>query len=203
MDNLSLSSTAYLDIAHFDLTAVIDLSELESNPESNRYISFIKGRVGRRVSDFFLDFMQAEVGFDAKQQSQILMQAVHDFCSDKAFDKEDSMQIKKSVFDYCNGQIKSGEEVSVRELSSELPVADDSIGFFEFTKDNGYGLDESIPCDSSAIKKLKKFFGAGGGLNITFESLLLGERVFYDPETDTLTIKGTPPNLRDQLTRNV
>jgi nucleoid-associated protein YejK len=26
--------------------------------------------------------------------------------------------------------------------------------------------------------------------------MLLGERVFWDPATDTLTIKGTPPNLR-------
>lgn len=51
------------------------------------------------------------------------------------------------------------------------------------------------------MRKLTKFVGAGGGLNISFDSLLMGERVFYDPETDTLTIKGTPPNLRDQLTR--
>lgn len=29
----------------------------------------------------------------------------------------------------------------------------------------------------------------------------IGERVFYDPETDTLTIKGTPPALRDKLVR--
>jgi nucleoid-associated protein len=52
------------------------------------------------------------------------------------------------------------------------------------------------------MRKLTKFVGAGGGLNVSFDSLLLGERIFYDPETDTLTIKGTPPNLRDQLTRN-
>jgi nucleoid-associated protein len=25
--------------------------------------------------------------------------------------------------------------------------------------------------------------------------------VFYDQDTDTLTIKGCPPNLKDQLTR--
>ncbi|WP_412767566.1 hypothetical protein [Vibrio anguillarum] len=27
--------------------------------------------------------------------------------------------------------------------------------------------------------------------------------MFYDAETDTLTIKGTPPNLRDQLVRGL
>jgi nucleoid-associated protein len=29
----------------------------------------------------------------------------------------------------------------------------------------------------------------------------LGERIFWDAATDTLTIRGTPPNLRDQLQR--
>ncbi|TEA27229.1 nucleoid-associated protein, partial [Candidatus Schmidhempelia bombi] len=37
---------------------------------------------------------------------------------------------------------------------------------------------------------------------INFDMELLGERIQWDPTTDTLTIKGTPPNLRDQLQRN-
>ncbi|PNG65016.1 nucleoid-associated protein YejK [Vibrio vulnificus] len=201
MDNLSLSSTTYLDIDHFELAAVIDLSMLEADPQSNRYLSFAKGRVGRRFSDFFLDFLQAEIGYNAKQQSQILMQAVNDFCSDQNLERDESIQLKKQVFDYCNYQIKSGEEVSVSELSGELPPNVNGVSFLSFTQEQGYDIESSFHGDSATIKKLKKFVGAGGGLNITFESLLLGERVFYDPETDTLTIKGTPPNLRDQLTR--
>ncbi|MFA0464688.1 nucleoid-associated protein YejK, partial [Vibrio sp. 10N.261.45.F1] len=35
----------------------------------------------------------------------------------------------------------------------------------------------------------------------SFDSSLLGEKIFYDPETDTLTLT-PPPNLKDQLTRN-
>ncbi|WP_183071554.1 nucleoid-associated protein, partial [Salmonella enterica] len=42
---------------------------------------------------------------------------------------------------------------------------------------------------------------SGGGLTINFDAMLLGERIFWDPATDTLTIKGTPPNLREQLQR--
>ncbi|MFA0125557.1 nucleoid-associated protein, partial [Vibrio sp. 10N.261.48.A2] len=101
--------------------AVIDLSTFETDSDSNRYLSFIKGRVGRKVSDFFLDFLQAEVGFDAKQQNQVLMQAVEDFCSDAKLDKEEKVSFKKSVHDYCNDQKKCGEEVNVKELSGELP----------------------------------------------------------------------------------
>lgn len=201
MDNLSLSATAYLDIAKMDLAAVVDLSTFETDTESNRYLSFIKGRVGRKVSDFFLDFLQAEVGFDAKQQNQVLMQAVENFCADAKLDREEKMSVKKQVHDYCNGQKKLGEEVCVKELSGELPDFGDVGSFVNYTQDQGYELEESFPVDSACVRKLTKFVGAGGGINLTFDALLLGERVFYDAETDTLTIKGTPPNLRDQLSR--
>ncbi len=201
MDNLSLSATAYLDIAKMDLAAVIDLSTFETDSDSNRYLSFIKGRVGRKVSDFFLDFLQAEVGFDAKQQNQVLMQAVEDFCSDAKLDKEEKVSFKKSVHDYCNDQKKCGEEVNVKELSGELPEFGDVGTFINYTEEQGYELEDSFPADAGCVRKLTKFIGAGGGLNLSFDALLLGERVFYDAETDTLTIKGTPPNLRDQLTR--
>lgn len=200
-EGLDISATDYLDINKMDIAARVDLSSFETDKSSNRYLSYIKGRVGRKVSDFFLDFLQAEVGLDPKQQNQVLMQAVEDFCSDAKLEKEEAINYKKQVYDYCNDQIKSGDEVQVKELSSELPASHEGTSFLEFTREHGYQLEESFPCDRATVRKLTKYVGAGGGLNISFDSLLMGERVFYDPETDTLTIKGTPPNLRDQLTR--
>ncbi|EKO3735775.1 nucleoid-associated protein YejK [Vibrio sp. 11986-1-5] len=200
-EGLDISATDYLDINKMDIAARVDLSSFETDKSSNRYLSYIKGRVGRKVSDFFLDFLQAEVGLDPKQQNQVLMQAVEDFCSDAKLEKEEAINYKKQVYDYCNDQIKSGDEVQVKELSSELPASHEGTSFLEFTREHGYQLEESFPGDRAMVRKLTKYVGAGGGLNISFDSLLMGERVFYDPETDTLTIKGTPPNLRDQLTR--
>lgn len=201
-EGLDISATDYLDISKMDIAARIDLSSYETDKDSNRYLAYIKGRVGRKVADFFLDFLQAEVGLDTKQQNQVLMQAVEDFVSDSKLEKEEAVSYKKQVYDYCNEQLKSGDEVEVSELSGELPASTDGTSFLDYTQEQGYELEESFPADRSTIRKLTKFVGAGGGLNVSFDSLLLGERVFYDPETDTLTIKGTPPNLRDQLTRN-
>ncbi|MFW1108303.1 nucleoid-associated protein YejK [Vibrio parahaemolyticus] len=200
MDNLSITSTAYLDIAKMDLAAVVNLSTFERDADSNRYLSFIKGRVGRKVSDFFLDFMQAEVGLDTKQQNQVLMQAVEDFCADASLERDEANKLKKQVYVYCCDQKKAGEEVCIKELSGELPELSNG-SFAQFTEDQGYTLEENFPVESGLLRKLTKFVGAGGGINLAFDALLLGERVFYDAETDTLTIKGTPPNLRDQLTR--
>ncbi|GLO61444.1 nucleoid-associated protein [Vibrio sp. MACH09] len=201
-EGLNIGATDYLDISKMDIAARIDLSTLETDAESNRYLSYIKGRVGRKVADFFLDFLQAEIGLDSKQQNLVLMQAVDDFCADAQLDKEETSSYKKQVFDYCSEQIKANEEVEVRELSGELPASDDGTSFLDYTEQRGYELEESFPADRTAVRKLTKYVGAGGGLSINFDSMLLGERIFYDPETDTLTIKGTPPNLKDQLVRN-
>lgn len=201
-EGLNIGATDYLDISKMDIAARIDLSTLETDAESNRYLSYIKGRVGRKVADFFLDFLQAEIGLDSKQQNLVLMQAVDDFCADAQLDREETSSYKKQVFDYCSEQIKANEEVEVRELSGELPASDDGTSFLDYTEQRGYELEESFPADRTAVRKLTKYVGAGGGLSINFDSMLLGERIFYDPETDTLTIKGTPPNLKDQLVRN-
>lgn len=149
-----------------------------------------------------MDFLQAETGLDTKQQNLVMMQAVQDFCSDSKLEKMEVDTVKKQVVEYCNEQIKAGEDVQIQELSAELPTSTDGASFLNYTQDQGYSLEESFPADRATVRKLTKYVGAGGGLNITFDSLLLGERVFYDPETDTLTIKGIPPNLKDQLTRN-
>ncbi len=129
------------------------------------------------------------------------MQAVDDFCSDEQLDKEETTHYKRQVFDYCSNQLKANEELEVRELSGELPTSSDGTSFMDYAQERGYQLEDTFPADRTTVRKLTKYIGAGGGLSINFDSMLLGERIFYDPETDTLTIKGTPPNLKDQLTR--
>ena len=59
---------------------------------------------------------------------------------------------------------------------------------------------KSFPADRGTLRQLT-VAGSGGGISLNFDAMLLGERIFWDAATDTLTIKGTPPNLRDQLQR--
>ncbi len=129
------------------------------------------------------------------------MQAVDDFCADHQFDKQERHQYRQQVFDHCSALLKSGDEVVVHELSNELPPSLDGQNFESFTQEQGYELDAQFPVERSALKHLTKFVGNGGGVSLTFDAQLLNERIFYDPETDTLTMKGVPPNLRDQLAR--
>lgn len=199
-EELDISSTHYLDINHADIVARIDLTEWETNPESTRYLTFLRGRVGRKVSDFFMDFLGASVGLDTKAQNRGLLQAVDDYCEEASLDKNERQNYRQQVSAYCNEQLKSGEEIELAELSNELAPLGEKT-FQAFTQEQGYELEESFPADRSTLRQLTKFAGSGGGLTINFDAMLLGERIFWDPVTDTLTIKGTPPNLRDQLQR--
>ncbi|WP_375055541.1 nucleoid-associated protein YejK [Zobellella sp. DQSA1] len=196
-DKLEVSHASYLDLGKMQLAARLDLTELQSRPDSHRYFSFIKGRAGRKVSDFFLNFLSCVEGMDPKAQSQGLLKAVDEYCAARQLSPEEKLESKALVNKYCREQLKEGEELELRELSAELG-SDDDLDFYQFVSEE-YQLEERFPVDRSALKGLTKYVGSGGGLTISFDQKLLGERIQYDAATDTLVIKGTPPNLKSQL----
>lgn len=197
-ENLEIRRTEYLDITQFDIAARINLTDLQVNANSNRYLTFIKGRVGRKISDFFMDFLGAEEGLNPQVQNQCLLQAVSDYCEQGELNKEQTQAVKKQVFEYCKGQLASGDEIALTELSANLPTLNERP-FVTFTEEQDYGLEETIPPVRSTLKTLTKFSGSGKGVILSFDADLLNNRIEWDPLTDTLTIKGIPPNLKDQL----
>ena len=189
----------YLAVEYLLVAVLSNLSSMRVN-ENLRYLTFLKGRVGRKVADFFMDFLGASEGLNAKAQNRGLLQAVDDFTAEAQLDKAERQNVRQQVYSYCNEQLQAGEEIELESLSKELAGVSE-VSFTEFAAEKGYELEESFPADRSTLRQLTKFAGSGGGLTINFDAMLLGERIFWDPATDTLTIKGTPPNLRDQLQR--
>ncbi|WP_261066562.1 nucleoid-associated protein, partial [Streptococcus mitis] len=79
--------------------------------------------------------------------------------------------------------------IEIKELSAELSAkeaGDGDLDFYSFIGQE-YELEERFPADRSTLRGLTKFVGSGGGLTLSFEQKLLNSRVFYDPQTDTLT----------------
>ena len=87
------------------------------------------------------------------------------------------------------------------ELAESLPK-ESGRDFAEFNQALENPLETSFQADRSALKTLAKFSGQGGGISISFDRILYGDRIEYNQETDTLVIKGIPPNLKDQLIRS-
>ncbi|OOF37127.1 nucleoid-associated protein YejK [Rodentibacter heidelbergensis] len=201
-EHLDIHRTEYLDITQFDIAARVNLTDLQINANSNRYLTFIKGRVGRKISDFFMDFLGAEEGLNPQVQNQCLLQAVSDYCEQGELNKEQTQAVKKQVFEYCKGQIAGGEDIELAELSANLPTLNEQ-SFIAFAETQDYGLEENIPPVRSALKSLTKFSGSGKGITLSFDADLLNSRIHWDPISDVLTIKGLPPNLKDQLQKSL
>ena len=201
-ENLELQVSQHIETSKIQLVARIDLTLLKRDPEANRYISFIKGRVGRKVSDFFLDFMGAKEGFDAKVQNEGLLKAVEEFCEKQELPTEQKQEVREVTFNYFKEQLKEGQDIDLSTLSEEFQSTSSLEGsFYDFVSED-YQLEENFPADRTLVRKLTKYVGQGGGMNISFDQKHLGSSIKYDEASDTLTIQGIPPNLREQLKRD-
>lgn len=200
-NSLQLNVASHLDLAKMQLAARIDLSQYQSNADLNRYISFIKGRAGRKISDFFLSFLGCAEEVDIKQQNKTLLEQVENYMAAEQFAPEEKTQKREELATYYKEQIEGGEDIEVTEVARTLAMDDQTTDFHAFAQQADVQLEESFQGDKSAIKSLSKFSGQGGGLSISFERKMLGERVSYNPESDTMVIKGIPPNLKDQLSK--
>ncbi|MBC3764605.1 nucleoid-associated protein YejK [Neptunicella marina] len=198
--NLELNYSTHLDLAKMQLAARIDLTERRINPDANRYVSFIKGLAGRKVSDFFLAFLGCEELVDIKQQNKQLVAVVDDYFQSEQLDPHEKQQGRQQMVGYYKEKIDAGEDITIEELADHLPKGNAS--FVDFARNTEQPMEEKFQADPAVIKSLSKFSGGGAGLTISFERKLLGERVQYDPHSDTLLIKGVPPNLKDQLLKS-
>ncbi len=199
---LELTAREHLDLARMQLAVRLDLTQWQVQPEQQRYISFIKGRMGRKVSDFFMQFIGCEELVDVKQQNKQLVSTVDAYLASENLAPQEQEQHRQEVKSYFKEKIDNGENLSVAELSTRLP-SDEATqhNFKSYTSSLEAPLEDSFQPDPAALKQLAKFTGQGGGLSLSFERKLLGDRVIYNPDSDTLTIKGIPPNLKDQLVR--
>ena len=197
---LELTSSDHLDLAKMQLAVRIDLTQLAVSAEQLRYISFIKGRMGRKVSDFFMHFIGCEELVDVKQQNKQLLTTVDAFLAAEQLDPQEKDQARETVSNYYKEKLELGEDIQIQELAAKLPS--DHVSFEEFNQSAELPVEEQFQAERGVLKTLAKFSGQGGGVSLSFERKLLGDRVSYDAGSDTLMIRGIPPNLKDQLLKS-
>ncbi|MGG5291242.1 nucleoid-associated protein YejK [Pseudomonas shirazensis] len=197
---LDVTPSRHLDLGQLHLAARINLSEWKNNLNSKQYISFIKGKNGKKVSEYFRDFIGCQEGVDGPGETRTLLKAFSDFVESEDLPEESARAKTQTLVDYATSQTKMGEPVGLEELSSlideERPKA-----FYDHIRNKDYGLSPEIPADKRTLNQFRRFTGRAEGLSISFEAHLLGSKVEYDEEAGTLIIKGLPTQLIDQLKR--
>lgn len=199
-DGLTLMPIRRLDLDHIHLAARINLSEWKSNPKSRQYISYLKGKQGRKFSEYFCDFIGCQEGIDGPGETRTLLKAFSDFVESEDLGEESAREKTNMLVNYSMAQAKLGEPITLEELSG-LIDEDQPKTFYDFITAKDYGLSASIPPDKKTLNKFRRFTGRADGLSISFDQHLLGSKVEFDQEDGTLTLRGLPNQLTDQLKR--
>jgi nucleoid-associated protein len=199
-EGLTLMPIRRLDLDSIFLAARINLSEWKNNPASKQYVSFLKAKKGRRVTEYFRDFIGCQEGVDGPGETRTLLKAFSDFVESEDLGEESAREKTNTLVSYAMAQAKLGEPITLDELSEVLDD-DKPLAFAEFIQGEDYGLSASIPPDKKILNKFRRFTGRADGLSISFEQHLLGSKVEFDEAGGTLTLRGLPRQLTDQLKR--
>ncbi|AZC24859.1 nucleoid-associated protein YejK [Pseudomonas sessilinigenes] len=199
-DQLDVTPSRHLDLGQLHLAARINVSEWQNNKQSKQYISFIKGKNGRKSTEYFRDFIGCQEGVDGPGETRTLLKAFSDFVETEDLPEDSAREKTKTLVDYASSQAKLGEPVGLEELS-ELIDEDRPKAFYDHIRNKDYGLSPEFPADKRTLNQFRRFTGRAEGLSITFEAHLLGSKVEYDEEHNTLVIRSLPTLLLDQLRR--
>lgn len=198
---LDVTPAKHLDLGQLHLAARINISEWQNNKQSKQYISFIKGKNGRKISDYFRDFIGCQEGVDGPGETRTLLKAFSDFVESENLPVELAREKTNTLVGYATSQAKLGEPITLDELSG-LIDEDRPKAFYDHIRNRDYGLSPEIPADKRTLNQFRRFTGRAEGLSISFEAHLLGSKIDYDEDSGTLTIRNLPTQLRDQLKRS-
>ena len=198
--DLSVTPLKHLDFGNIHLAARINLSEWRNNPQSRQYISYLKGSKGRKATDYFRDFIGCQEGIDGPGETRTLLKAFSDFVESEDLGEESAREKTNPLVSYSMAQAKLGEPITLGELS-ELIDEDQPKSFYDFIKAKDYGLSETLPPDKKTLNKFRRFTGRAEGMSISFEAHLLGDKIKFDEAGGTLTLRGLPTQLTEQLKR--
>jgi nucleoid-associated protein len=198
--DLNVVVSRYLDTSNFSCAARINLSEWRNNPNSKQYISIIKGKTGRKSSDYFRDFIGCQEGVDGPGETRTLLQAFTEYVEKEDLPEASAREKIHTLLEYATTQTKLGQPLHLQELSEVLDE-DRPQAFYDHIRNSDYGLSPEIPADKRVLNQFRRFTGRAEGLSISFEAHLLGSNVTYDADTGSLTIKNPPTQLTDQLKR--
>lgn len=197
-ETLDVKETHYLDLGRLQLAARINLSEWQNNQHSKQYISYIKGRNGRRISDYFREFIGCQEGVDGPGETRTLLKAFSDYVESEDVPERQAKEMTDALVGYASSQSKLGQSITLEQLSGVIDEARPAA-FYEHIRNKDYGLSPEIPADKRTLNAFRRFTGRAEGLSISFESHLLGSKVEFDQGRGTLTLRSLPLQLIEQL----
>ncbi|GAB2779081.1 nucleoid-associated protein YejK [Halomonas shantousis] len=196
-DTLQVAPVRQLNLSQLTLAARVDLTQMQAGT-SRQYVSYNKDRGGKKLAEGFRDWLGCEEGVDATSETRTLLKAFSDYVENADLPEEQSREKTDALIDYANAQARSGEPITLDELS-EVVDEQQPKAFYDYIRNQDYGLSPEIPPDKRTLQQFKRFTGRASGVSISFDSHLLGNSIEYDAEHDRLIIKKVPGQLKEQI----
>jgi nucleoid-associated protein len=194
---LNVVPVQQLNLGHLMLAARIDLTQWQ-NGGSRQYIAYVQDRGNKKLVEDFRLWLGCQEGVNAGAETRTLLKAFSDYVESEDLPEDASREKTATLIDYANAQAKRGEPITLDELS-ELVDEQQPKAFYDYIRNQDYGLAAEIPPDKRTLQQFKRFAGRASGVSISFDSHLLGNSIEYDDERDRLIIKQVPGQLKDQI----
>ena len=196
-EELTIQDVAYLDTAKMPLACRINITEWQGNENSGRYLSFLRPRGGKRLSDVFQEALGCSETSNSKKEADTLVTAVKEFAKETP-SLENHVEVSRQVYDFCQNKADEGDALTLDELTGYLSEAG-SDDFAKFVNTRDYDMSQPMTPEKRVLTRLVRYTGRSKGLNVAFDAELLGNQVVYNKDLNQLVIKDVPAKLKEQL----
>jgi len=194
-ETLDVTSHYYIDTGATLSGVKVDITEWHKN-RKYPYITQVPPKGNVLLSESLQELSGFDNCVDTEEATNTFLEGVEAFA--KHVPEENVKEYRHKVVDYCIEQEQKDEPINIPGLSKELDGIDCEKFVREMLSHNPKSQEE-VMIDRRSLKKYVRFSGREKDLAISFSSFQLNERVLYDEASDTLSIKGLPKVLREQL----
>ena len=195
----ALDATDVLSLSRLNLAVRIELDDWLGDNAGDNYLTLVHGRGTGEPGELFIKLCGFTNQVDVEKETVTFLDAVEAFAKTSA--PEEAGAVRNRAYEFCKEQHALGEPVEIEALSGYLDE-NQPERFKEFAAQTAE-LPESgvLHPDHRKVKKLVRIAGSGGGMSVSFSSDLVNQAIYYDRDSDALTITRLPKALREQLQR--
>ncbi|ROS01159.1 nucleoid-associated protein [Sinobacterium caligoides] len=196
-DELEINDTQFLNLSEIGFALRLNISQWQANED--KYLTMYSYRLEKET----VIALQKILGFtstvNANADTKALINSIQNYAHELPESK--AHEVRTQAFEYCESQHKAGEPIGLDELSRQINH-DEPEQFKNFIAERVEEKPkQEVIADAKQLKSLVKMAGRDKEFTLSFNSSILGSRIIWDEDQDTLTISGLPNALKAQMKR--
>lgn len=189
--------STHLDIKGFRLAGRVNLTKWRGNSE--KYLSFLKGKGQDKVSGFFKAFIGCNNSVAAAAETRCLTQVLELFAENKSMSDEVKSEFLRKAYTICKGYADTDRPFELEPFSNEL-WPDNPEELIVAVSESGTNISDGFVPDKRSLNRLVKFSGKSKHWRLDFDRLALeSKEILFDKENGSLTITQLPAELLERM----